>query len=207
MSGWNPMGYDPDDDLIPLPRWGLRFPVELVPPPGFVPEDMRTWPRIDGRFEWVDGRLLYMPPCGDIQQTVSGAVVGALHIWSKDLAEFVLGGNEAGMRLQDDIRGADAAIWRKSAVGTYTGSWRNVPPILAVEVTGREENEAALRRKADWYFDVGVTAVWLVLAESREVLLLRRGSEERIDANGTIFGGDLLPGLEIPVRDLFRKLD
>jgi len=39
----------------------VRYPVELVPPEGFDPARVETWPRIDGRLEGVEGRLLYMP--------------------------------------------------------------------------------------------------------------------------------------------------
>ncbi len=55
------------DETITLPR-AVRFPVELVPPHGFDAESLETWPRVVGRLEWVNGRLLYMPPCGDRQQ-------------------------------------------------------------------------------------------------------------------------------------------
>jgi len=44
-----------DEDTIPVPR-SVRFPVELVPPDGFDPERLETWPRVDGRLEWVEGR-------------------------------------------------------------------------------------------------------------------------------------------------------
>src|SRR5438128_9527336 len=50
-------GAVPRDD----PRPGLG------PPEGFRPEEPASWPRIDGRLEWVGGRLLYMPPCGWIR--------------------------------------------------------------------------------------------------------------------------------------------
>jgi hypothetical protein len=34
-----------------------------------------------------------------------------------------------------------------------------VPPVLAVEVTGREEGERQLRDKARWYLGAGVPVV------------------------------------------------
>jgi hypothetical protein len=44
-----------------------EFPVLVRPPPGFDPDDLGTWPADPGRFEYVDGRLLYIPPCRDDQ--------------------------------------------------------------------------------------------------------------------------------------------
>ena len=55
---------DIDGDWLP---GTVRYPVELVPPEGFDPARVETWPRIDGRLEWVEGRLLFMPPCGERQ--------------------------------------------------------------------------------------------------------------------------------------------
>ena len=52
-----------------------------------------------------------------------------------------MGTNEAGMRLGDDSRGADAAIWRRAKGDTYDGGFQRMPPVLAVEVAGRDEGE------------------------------------------------------------------
>ena len=55
------MSSEPYSETIPVPS-SVPFPVELEPPEGFRPEEPASWPRIDGRLEWVGGRLLYMPP-------------------------------------------------------------------------------------------------------------------------------------------------
>src|SRR5262245_7878991 len=134
------------DETITLPR-AVRFPVELIPPVGFAEESLDTWPRVDGRLEYVDGRLLYLPPCGDRQQDTVTDVVITLGGRVRTQQAFVLGTNEAGMRLAGATRAADAAIWRRADLGAYTGGLRRTPPVLAVEVAGRDESEALLREK------------------------------------------------------------
>ena len=62
------------DETITLPR-AVRFPVELLPPEGFDAERLETWPRVAGRLEYVEGRLLFMPPSGDVQQDVVTDVI------------------------------------------------------------------------------------------------------------------------------------
>src|SRR5206468_11834466 len=99
----------------------------------------------------VDGKLLYMPPCGLEQQGVTLSVVGVLDVWGVDHPDFFVGGNEAGMLLEGDTRGAEGAVWRREALGPITRTYARVPPILAVEVAGREEGERELRAKAAWY--------------------------------------------------------
>src|SRR5439155_1090581 len=59
-----PAPVDIDEETIPVPGT-VRFPVELTPPEGFDPARLETWPRVEGRLEWVGGRLLYMPPGAD----------------------------------------------------------------------------------------------------------------------------------------------
>ena len=124
----------------------------MLPPEGFDADTLETWPKVVGRLEYVDGRLLFMPPCGDFQQDTVTDVVITLGAWVRRHREFVLGTNEAGMRLGDATRAADAAIWRRSDLGAYDGGLRRVPPVLAVEVAGADggDSEEALREKAKW---------------------------------------------------------
>ena len=101
------------DETITLPR-AVRFPIELLPPEGFDEERLETWPRVAGRLEYVEGRLLFSPPSGDVQQDVVTDVVITLGAWTRTRAGFVLGTNEAGMRLAGSTRAADAALSRGS---------------------------------------------------------------------------------------------
>src|SRR5439155_27159344 len=87
------------EDFVRFPMSAVRFPIELRPPPGFVIDDPKTWPRVEGRLEFVAGRLLYRPPCGDMQQDVVPAVAAVLIGWVRTHREFVVGSNEAGMKI------------------------------------------------------------------------------------------------------------
>lgn len=201
---------DPQDEPVVLGRGSLRFPVELRPPDGFVPEDSTTWPSIEGRLEYVGGRLLYMPPCGDMQQAVAPDVIHVLKRWADGKPELSVGGNEAGMCLRGEIRGADAAVWRRADLPPPSGRYRTVPPVLAVEVAGEgdDEDETALRAKARWYFDHGVLLAWLVLPRPREVVVLGPdGSEKRYRSGERLDESSALPGLSPQVDELFTDLD
>jgi Uma2 family endonuclease len=197
---------DVREDPIPVPR-SARLPIELAPPPGFRPDDVATWPKVVGRLEYVRGRLMYMPPCGDLQQDVCYSVAALLMGWVKTHREFVAGGNEAGMVLGGDVRAADGAVWRRDQVGGHTGGYRRVPPVLAVEVAGREEQEADLREKAAWYLGHGVKVVWLVLPDTREVVVVAAEGERRHGRGDTLPPNPALPGLVAPVAELFDQLD
>src|SRR5437870_12632401 len=83
-----------DEGTIPVPGT-VRFPVELTPPDGFDPARLETWPRVEGRLEWVEGRLLYMPPCGARQLFTVADLVRVLANWASSHPECVVGTNEA----------------------------------------------------------------------------------------------------------------
>lgn len=195
------------DEWLHLPRAAVRFPIELRPPEGFVVEDVGSWPKIEGRIEFVDGRLLYMPPCGDVQQDVCAAVTGILFAWVRQHRQFIVGSNEAGMLLGGDARGADGAVWRRADAGRRSGRFRRVAPVLAVEVAGDEQGEPELRDKARWYLDAGVEIVWLVFPMTRDVLVLTRDGERRYAEGTRVPAGPSLPGLEPEVAEFFLQLD
>jgi len=201
-----PMPVDLHPETIRVPD-SVRFPIELEPPEGFRADDPGTWPRVEGRLEWVQGRLLYMPPCGHVQGVVAVSGVVVLGTWARAHREFVVGGNEAGMLLGHDVRGAEAGVWRRDDPGRLTGGSMRVPPILAVEVAGREEGERELRTKARWYLEHGVQVMWLVLPKTREVVVMRADGEERYGLGDRLAADVRLPGLEPAVSEFFDQLD
>lgn len=169
-------------------------------------ERPETWPAIEGLLEFVDGKLFYMPPCGDRQQDTTADVVTTLGVWRRTHRDFVVGGNEAGMLFDGDARGADAAVWRRSALGPHEGKFRRVPPILAVEVKGELEELDALRAKAAWYLSHGVEIVWLLVPESQTAVVVTRDGEQPIDQHGQMPAHPSLPDLEPALDELFAQV-
>ncbi len=193
------------DETFPIPR-AVKFPVELHPPLGFNPAEVGTWPRVHGRLEYVGGKLLYMPPCGELQSSTVADVVFALVTWTRAFPGFMLGTNEAGMILGEDVRGADAAIWRRADLPPLHGGFHRVPPVLAVEVAGRDDTESVLRDKAAWYLAHGVTTVWLVLPATREVVVITQGAETRHGGEERLPAPSGLDELEPRAAEMFVQI-
>jgi len=194
-----------DEETIPVPG-SVRFPVELTPPAGFDPARLETWPRVAGRLEWVAGRLLYMPPCGERQSWTVADLVWTLGNWVRSHPGFVLGTNEPGILVRDDVRGADAAISRRANARPASPGVARVPPLLAAEVGGRDEGESELRQKARWYLDVRVAVVWILLPKEREILVVTRAGESRHGMGDRLPPDPRLPDLAPPVDELFAQI-
>lgn len=195
----------PYPKLTLVPADAVRWPAVLPSvPEGFVPERAETWPQGPGRYEYVAGRLQYMPPCGEIQQFVSVAVVAELMAWRRTHTGFNVGGNEAGMLLDGDVRGADGAVWVR--VKPPEAGFARVPPILAVEVAGQQDTLEYLEEKAEWYLAHGVLVVWIVLPDKRIVRVITRAERVTLDASSKIPEHRSLPGLTPPVSSFFQQL-
>jgi Uma2 family endonuclease len=191
--------------MIPVPR-SVRFPVELSPPAGFDPSRLETWPKVEGRLEYVGGRLLYMPPCGVTQGKVVPDIGFELLRWVREHAGFVLLSHEAGMRLGEDTRAVDVGIWRATDLVGDGEGLTHAPPVLAIEVAGKTDTEDDLREKARWYLGHGVATVWIVLPSSREVVVIAAGRDEKHGLSAALPEPEGLAGLAPPVSSFFVQL-
>jgi Uma2 family endonuclease len=193
-------------DWTPVPTIAITLPLELPLPDGFDHQELETWPLVEGRLEYVDGRLLYMPPSGDEQQDTVADVTVELGLWTRAHPDFLASTNEAGMILGRDVRAADAAVYRRTDVGSYTGGLRRVPPVLAVEVAGKDEPPELLSEKASWYLERGVEVVWILVPRAHHVIVNTLAGRVELGPGDRLPAHPSLPGLEPRVNDLFRQI-
>src|SRR5262249_48459811 len=77
-----------------------------------------------------------------------------------------------------------------------------------VEVLSRRNTPAEMRRKLKEYFLAGVRLVWFVNPRGRivQVFTAPDVSTTLTEAN-VLDGGDILPGLSLPVKTIFEDLE
>lgn len=189
-----------------VPRIAVSFPLEVPVPASFDPTRPDSWPDMPGRFEYVGGKLLFIPPCGDSQQQTAIDVGTELNLWRRQHEEFVVGGNEAGMLLGGEVRGADAAVWRAADLGPRTGGFPRVAPLLAVEITGKDEGLSELDSKVRWYLDHGVPVVWILDPATRSARVVTSAGAVDVAPGSTMPAHPDLPGLAPRLDDFFRQL-
>lgn len=79
---------------------------------------------------------------------------------------------------------------------------------LAVEVISPSNTRREMERKRNDYFATGVTIVWLVYLNPREVVVYSaQNNSKSLRGDDLLDGGTVLPGFSVPVAQLFAELD
>ena len=81
-------------------------------------------------------------------------------------------------------------------------------PDLAVEVLSKGNTEAEMQRKLNDYFTAGVRLVWYIDPATRSAKAYTAPDRcESVSEQQSLGGGDVLPGFELPLHELFAKAD
>lgn len=178
------------------------------------------------RYEYVDGQALPMGPeiagpDGEVSvgptKLSHGMVVNRI---SRLVTNYVddnrLGAvldAETGflmIREPEQMRAADVAFVsnEKLAQVTDPSDWLPFPPDLAVEVVSEHDRAADLRRKIDDYLQYGTRLLWIVYPDQRRIDVYAPDAPvAALGENGTLDGGEVLPGFQAAVQDVFAVLD
>ena len=179
-------------------------------------EDLMTNPVPNMRTELVRGHLQVREPPGYQHGDIAARVLVAIgaHLanerrnlgWSKLRGRLLAA--ETGFTLQrnpDTVRAPDVAYVRAERVPTESLSgYAEFAPDLVVEVRSPSDRTGrVLAKVADW-LNAGSLLVWTIDPARRVARVYRAdGSESMLDADASLTGEDVIPGLVIPLSDLF----
>jgi Uma2 family endonuclease len=187
--------------------------IRFRPPPGTATEaDVIEIDRRGERLcELVEG-VLVEKAMGFRESLLAVALAGFLRAFVVPRNLGLVSGADGMMRLFPGlVRIPDVAYvsWDRVPGGRVPAEpIAGFAPDLAVEVLSRSNTDAEMARKRREYFGAGVRVVWLVDPEGRLVTVYTGPDESAVLAEGeTLEGGVLLPGLQLPLRELFAELD
>ena len=165
------------------------------------------------RLELSHGRLVVMSPAGIMHGKVSlrfGRLLG--NFVEKNKLGLVVGA-ETGFILyknpdedgKDTVRAPDVGFIAASRVpDPLPDGFAPFAPDLAVEVISPSETAEEIQEKVNDYLQYGTRAVWLFFSKSKTVVLHSPDGSKTLHANGTLDGGDVVPGFRIKVSDIFN---
>ena len=162
---------------------------------------------LDRSIELVEGEIVEMSKPSGLhgQITMLLSVKIANHVMDNGLgivtsAEtgFILERNPDG---RDTLRGLDIAFVRGARV--LPDQPVDVAPNLAVEVISPSNKATDIHRKIRQLLGAGTALVWIVHPETRTVEVHSHSGAVTLESGDMLSGGDVLPGFEIPVREIF----
>jgi Uma2 family endonuclease len=109
-------------------------------------------------------------------------------------------------RNPDTVRAPDVAYVRKSRAQSDEAAFFNGPPDLAVEVVSPNDRLREVMNKVQQWLSAGCSQVWVIDPGNRSVTVYHPDGQAKVlRANDRLAGGDLLPGFEISVEDIFAE--
>ena len=165
---------------------------------------------LDRVIELVEGELIEMSKPTRIHGVVAALLTAEIVFFVKrgKLGEVVSG--DTGFVLarktggRDTVRGLDIAFVRKSRVPDAPDfSWYEVGPDLAVEVISPNNKTSDTHLKVMQLLKAGTRLVWLVYPETRSVVVQTAAGATTLSETDSLSGGDVLPGFEILVSEIF----
>lgn len=163
----------------------------------------------DERCELVAGELIREPLPGEAHGTVAATITGRLFLFLREHRLGRLYAAETGFVLArdpDTVRGPDAAFVsrERDATTVRRGPFFEGAPDLAVEVLSPSNTRREIEDKTHEYLAAGASVVWVVDPDRKTVTVHRPGHDpESLSREDVLDGGAVLPGLRLPVADLF----
>ncbi len=105
---------------------------------------------------------------------------------------------------KDTVRGLDLAFISKDrASAQLSTGWTTIAPDLAVEVISPSNKASDIHKKIQQLLAAGTALVWIVYPQLRSVTVYTTDGASVLMENDTLTGGDVLPGFEVRVADIF----
>ena len=114
---------------------------------------------------------------------------------------FVLERREDG---KDTVRGLDLAFVSKERASKHLSTgWTTIAPDLAVEIISPSNKASDIAKKIRQLLQAGTLLVWIVYPDLRSITIHTADGAKTLTENDTLTGGDILPGFEVRVSDIF----
>lgn len=166
----------------------------------------------DMRLELDEGELIVMSPSGGLHGTDASRFDRAVgnFVDEHDLgyttvaeAAYILFKNPNG---KDIVYSPDVGFVRGDRLPNGMPE-KFIPfaPDLAVEVVSPTDKADEIQRKVENYMKYGTRVLWVVYSKTKSVAVHTPQGSTTVDIDGTLDGGDVLPGFKLPLKNVFGK--
>ena len=175
-------------------------------------EDLWRMPVVEVRRELVNGEVVEMPLVGPRHGELTLRVGSFLadHLNKHGGGKVAVGDVGFVLNLSYDperVRGADVAFISTDRLpgGELPEKFFRGAPDLAVEVLSPSDTFARVQQKVRDYLEAEARLVWVIAGQTKTATVYRAdGSARLLREHESLEGEDVLPGLTIPLAELFR---
>ncbi len=160
--------------------------------------------------ELVEGEIVEMSKPSGLHGQITMRLGAKLFYYAEENGLGIVTAAETGFILErnpdgrDTVRALDIAFLSSARVpAVLPDQLMDVAPDLAVEVISPSNDAADIRMKIRQLLDAGTAIVWTVYPDLRIVDVHARAGAATLEGDDALSGGDVLPGFEIPVREIF----
>ena len=171
--------------------------------------DLLRLPADGRRYELIRGELRQMAPAGPTHGRLAMRIAAHLfqHVEAHNLGTVYAA--ETGFQLAqapDTVRAPDVAFvsrQRFEAVGEPEGYWPGAPDV-AVEVISPHDRYTEVADKVVEWLEAGSRMVVVVNPRQRSVTVYHSRTDiVMLTEEDTLDGGEIVPGWQLPVKDVF----
>lgn len=169
------------------------------------PENQRRW------FELWNGVLVEMPSPSPLHGFIVAALLHRLmgYLDSHPIGYAVGDSNDFALATGVIFK-PDAAFISKKRLPQLPQRYE-LAPDLAVEVVSPSNTPGELADKVETYLRYGTLLVWVIYPKEKTIRIYRPGegdqiTMQKVGLNDMLTGGEVLPDLTIPVRQIFPNL-
>jgi Uma2 family endonuclease len=158
----------------------------------------------DRLFEYIGGEIVEVV-CNSYSSLVAANILFLIKLYLRDNGAWAyVTGEAAGYMVAGESYIPDVGVLSKARqTEPPHETWIPIPPDLAVEVLSPTDKPKEISVKVVNYLAVGTT-VWIVDPESEVIKICVPGQKVKtVTADGTLEGGDVLPGFAVAVKDIF----
>jgi len=162
------------------------------------------------RVELVEGEIVDMPLPNPIHAAILATLSTELNMYVRDNftgrvlvgdAPFVIKRDAEG---RDTLRGLDIAyVSSERLPGKLPRSPLHVAPDLAVEIISPSNKAEDIAKKIEQLLEAGTTLIWIVYPDLQHIVVHTIDVVFKLKESDLLTGGDVLPGFELRVADIF----
>lgn len=162
----------------------------------------------DGKYELINGVILKHASASFEHGETALYIGSPLMLFARqhDLGKVAVEVDHYLLPDRFNTRHPDIEFISKARLAEFDPT-QHVPlmPDLAVEIKSPTNSIEELAQKAAYYLQNGSHMVWLVYPETKEVAVYTLANPTPIiyGISDSLSGGDVLPGFELPVKDIF----